>query len=313
VTARATVASDEVLTPDRYPASEAELPAFAAALGLPGYLDVHVHSLPPALQRAVWGYFDTLDDPPWPIAYRTDDPDRLEVLRSFGVVAHPALAYAHKPGVAAWCNEHTLALADTHPQVLPTFTFYPEASAPEDTEVALARGGQVAKVHLQVGRFHAADPALDAVWPQLEAAGTLVVIHASAVYGVPGGDAWCGPDELRALLDRWPELRLVVAHLGMPDHDGFLALADEAPGLLLDTAMVLTDPPYGPPPSPDAVARVRELALAGRVLFGSDFPSIPHTYDAQVRGLRQLELPVSALREVLHDAAARLLARPTSS
>jgi hypothetical protein len=35
----------------------------------------------------------------------------------------------------------------------------------------------------------------------------------------------------------------VIAHLGAPDHDAFVALAERNEGVWLDTAMVFTDPP----------------------------------------------------------------------
>jgi uncharacterized protein len=288
-----------------FPRTDADGRGFAWALGLPGYLDVHVHMLPPSLQRAVWDYFDALDDPPWPVTYRADEAARLGLLQELGVVAHTALAYPHRPGVAAWCNDHTLGLAARMPQVIPSFTFYPEEGIAAVVADAIARGGRVAKVHLQVGRFDATDPRLDEVWPQLVAARVPAVVHASAVYGVDGGDEYCGPDAIRALLDRHPDLLIIVAHLGMPDVRGFLALAEAAPTLRLDTSMTLTDPPYGPAVPPDALERLRPLA--DRVLFGSDFPTIPHAYAAQVRGLAALELDPAALRGVLHDNAARLL------
>jgi uncharacterized protein len=288
-----------------FPRTDADCAGFARGLGLPGYLDVHVHVLPPALQRAVWDYFDRLEDPPWPVTYRADEATRLAMLRDLGVVAHTALAYPHRPGVAAWCNEHTLGLAATQPQVIPSFTFYPEDGIAEVVADAIDRGGRVAKVHLQVGRFDATDPRLDDVWTQLAAARVPAVVHASAVYGVDGGDEHCGPDAIRALLERHPDVLVVVAHLGMPDVRGFVALAEAASTLRLDTSMTLTDPPYGPAVPPDVLTRLR--AMADRVLFGSDFPTIPHPYAAQVRGLAALELDPAGLRGVLHDNAARLL------
>jgi uncharacterized protein len=294
-----------VVPADAFPRTDAECRAFAWSLGLPGYLDVHVHVLPPQLQRAVWDYFDRLDDPPWPVHYRDDEATRLRTLRELGVVAHTALAYPHRPGVAAWCNEHTLDLAASHPAVVPSFTFYPEDGIDEVVASAIARGGRVAKVHLQVGRFHATDPRLDGVWAQLVAGRIPAVVHASAVYGVDGGGEYCGPDAIRALLERHPDLLLIVAHLGMPDVRGFLALAEAVPTLRLDTSMTLTDPPYGPPVPPDVLERLR--ARPGQVLFGSDFPTIPHPYAAQVRGLATLELDPAGLRRVLHDNAADLL------
>lgn len=298
---------------DAYPTDDSEVAGFARSLGLPGYLDVHVHALPEKLQQAVWTYFDGLSDPPWPIAYRHDEATRLATLRELGVVAHTALAYAHRPGVAAWCNAHTLDLAERHPQVIPTFTLYPEPGVDDQVAEAIERGGRVAKVHLQVGRFHTTDPLLKPAWAQLAAAGVPAVVHASAVYGVDGGQEYCGPDAIRALLMQQPDVRVIVAHLGMPDPAGFLALADEVPSVCLDTTMTLTDPPYGEP-FPDALlGRVRELVMEGRVLFGSDFPTIPHRYAAQVRGLAALGLTVAGLRALLHDNAARLIGLPTAA
>jgi uncharacterized protein len=299
-----------IVPPEAFPRTEADCPTFARALGLPGYLDIHVHTLPDRLQAAVWAYFDRLGDPPWPIHYRDDAATRLATLRRLGVAAHTALAYAHKPGVAGWCNDYTLALADEHEQVIASFTFYPEDGVDAYVADALARGGRVAKIHLQVSRFHATDPRLDDVWSQLAAARVPVVLHASAVYGVDGGHEYCGPDALRALLDRHPDLLVILAHLGMPDFDGFIPVAEEVPSLRMDTTMVLTDPPYGPRVPPRLLPRLR--AVADRLLLGSDFPTIPHPYTAQLRGLAQLELDVAGLRGLLHDNAARLLGLPTS-
>jgi uncharacterized protein len=288
-----------------WPMSDAEVAPFVRSLGLPGIIDIHVHALPHRLQEAVWAYFDRLEDPPWPITYRDDEPTRLATLTDLGVFAHTALAYGHKPGVAAWCNEHTLSLADTHPQVIPTFTFHAEDGSDAYVADAIARGGRIAKVHLQVGRFHATDPRLDGVWPQLVAAGIPAVVHASAVYGVDGGSDYCGPDAIRALLERHPGVTVIVAHLGMPDAEGFLALAEAEPSLRLDVTMTLTDPPYGMDVPASLLPRL--AAIHDRVLFGSDFPSIPHEYHAQVRGLAALDLDDAGLRRVLHGNAAALL------
>lgn len=289
---------------DRYPSGDVEVAPFVRGeLGLPGIVDVHVHLLPHRLQEAVWAYFDRLDDPPWPVTYRDDEATRLATLRELGVIAHTALAYGHKPGVAAWCNDHTLAAADAYAQVVPTFTFHAEPDAPAYVADAIRRGGRAAKVHLQVGRFHTTDPQLDEVWPQLATAGIPAVIHASAVYGVDGGDEYCGPDAIRALLEVHPDVTVVVAHLGAPDLEGFVTLAEQAPTVRLDTAMVLTDPPYLATVPEELLPRLR--ALADRLWFGSDFPTIPHVYAAQVRGLARLELDRATLRGVLHDNAAR--------
>jgi uncharacterized protein len=295
----------EPLPRERFPTQDDEVASFARALGLPGIVDIHVHLLPHRLQEAVWAYFDRLDDPAWPIIYRDDEAARFARLRDLGVVSHTALAYAHKPGVAEWCNHHTLAAADAHPQVLPTFTFHPEDEVERYVDDAITRGGRIAKVHLQVGRFHATDPRLTPIWSRLETERIPAVVHASAVYGVDGGHEYCGPDAVRALLDRHPDLLVIVAHLGLPDGEGFVRLAEQVPTLRLDTTMALTDPPYFEPVPVALLPRL--AALHDRILFGSDFPTIPHNYVAAVRGLAQLGLDAAGLRRVLHDNAVELV------
>lgn len=299
----------------QFPASDDEVAPFVADLGLDGIVDLHVHAMPDRLQRAVWAYFDRLTDPPWPIRYRADAEQLLAMLDRFGVVAHTALAYAHRPGMLDWLNTYTLDLAASRPQVVPTFTIHPQPDVEQATADAIARGGTVVKVHTQVGRFHGTDPRLDEAWAQIAAARLPVMLHATAVYGVDGGDQWCGVDEIRALLDRHPGLTLVIAHLGMPQYPQAIALAEEADDVHLDLSMTLHDTWQDAPGGADVAMDVPDTALAQlhelspRLVFGSDYPSIPHDYATQVRALARLQLDDAALSDVLAGNARRLLAR----
>jgi predicted TIM-barrel fold metal-dependent hydrolase len=286
------------------PRHDRDVPAFLDALGLPGIVDVHVHFMPERVQRKVWAAFDRLE-PTWPITYRAGEGERLVTLRGLGVVAHTALAYAHRPGMAAWLNVHTLALAAAHDQVLASFTFYPERGVDDYVAEALDAGAVCAKVHLQVGKFAATDPRLEGVWGELERRRLPVVLHAGAVADGSGGEEWCGPAPVVRLVERFPDLVLVIAHAGAPDFEAFLRLAERAPRVHLDTAMVFTDPPY--------LGRVprrlhdRYAAVGDRIVFGSDFPSIPHDYAAQVRGLVGLGFGDDWLRDLLWHTPRRVL------
>lgn len=293
------------LDPDAYPRTDAEVRPWLDELGIDGIVDIHVHALPERLQQAVWRFFDALDDPPWPIRYRIDAREQLAVLEGVGVVAHTALAYAHRPGMLDWLNEYTLELADAYPQVIPTFTIFPEDGVTERTAAAIARGGAVVKVHLQVGRFAATDPRLDESWGLIAAARLPVVLHASAVYGVDGGHEHCGADGVRALLDRHPDLTLVIAHLGIPQHDEFVPLAEEHRDLYLDVAMTMVSERFDE--AVDAAMLDRMRALKPRILFGSDYPSIPHDYAHQLHALRRLEPTRDELHALLGGTARRLL------
>lgn len=287
------------------PRTDDDLPAFLADLGIPGIWDVHVHCMPQRIQEAVWRHFDELDaqGQSWSIPYRVGEEERLARLAEMGVLHHTALAYAHRPGVARWLNEHTLGLGATHERVVPTFTLYPEPDAAAYVEEALGRGGRCVKVHLQVGKFDPCDPQLSEAWSAIEGAGAPVIIHAGAVADGSGGAEWCGPGPVRRLLDEHPELKLVVAHLGMPEEAAFFDLADEVPTLRFDTAMALIPSSIQ---EPAAWLAERLAGLGDRVLFGSDFPTVPAPVVEQVRAAADLGLGTDWLRRVLWDNAAAL-------
>src|SRR5690349_2710877 len=69
------------------PRSDADVPAYWRALGLPGLADIHVHFLPQPMLAKVWAYFDQAEEhygQPWPIHYRDDEATRIATLRALG-------------------------------------------------------------------------------------------------------------------------------------------------------------------------------------------------------------------------------------
>lgn len=280
-----------------------EVPALLERLGVPGIIDVHVHFVPDPVQDAIWRWFDRLE-PPWPVTYRLPEADRLRALAAVGVRRHTALAYAHRPGMLPFLNDHTMGLAAREPAVIPTFTIYPEPGVGDEVARRIADGGACVKVHLQVGGFDATDARLDGAWGMIEAAGLPVILHAGAVADGSGNEEWCGPDPVRRLLGRFPRLQLVLAHLGAPDFGAFLSLADDWPELRFDTAMVFTEPPYLTTFPRGLVGRLGELG--DRILFGSDFPTVPRAFAAQIDGLARLGLGDDWMRRVLWANGAAL-------
>ena len=275
--------------------------AFWRGLGLPGLFDAHTHFLPPNIQRAVWAQFDSAGPKigrEWPIRYRGDVEERVEQLRSFGVRRFPTLPYAHKPGVSTYLNEWARDFSADVPESLWSATFFPEPEAPAYVTGLVAAGVEVFKVHLQVGEFHLDDPLLDEVWGALADARTPVVVHAGSG---PVGNDFTGPASMARLLARFPELVLVVAHLGSPESEAFLDLATKYDGVHLDTTMVFTD--FWPFPGE---LRPRLAELAPRILLGTDFPNIPYPYAHQLEGLARLDLGDDWLRAVCWENAALL-------
>ena len=286
--------------------ADADVPELWRRLGLPGLVDVHVHFMPHNVLTKVWAYFDAagpLTGRPWPIAYRTEEADRLRRLRELGVRAFPSLVYAHKPGMAAWLNAWAADFAAQHEDVLHTFTFFPEEGAAADVARQLDAGARLGKAHVQVGAYDPRDPLLDPVWGLLAEAGTPVVVHCG---DGPAPGAWTGPGPFGEVLRRHPRLTAVIAHMGLPDYAPFLDLAERYERVHLDTTMAFTDFTEQTWPFPPALLP-RLAALQDRVLLGSDFPNTPYPYAHQVEALVRLDLGDAWLRSVLHDNAARLL------
>src|SRR6185436_17405325 len=163
-----------------------------ADLGLPGVADIHVHFMPDQVLRKVWAYFDAAPGGRWEVRYRLDETERLRILRELGVVAHTALLYPHKPGMAAWLNDWGVDFGRRVEGCVPTGTFFPEPEAAGYVRAALDRGIQLFKAHLQVGGYDPTDPLLDPVWGLLAETGTPVVCHCGRG-PVPGGHTGVGP------------------------------------------------------------------------------------------------------------------------
>jgi 8-oxo-dGTP pyrophosphatase MutT (NUDIX family) len=284
----------------------ARVAAFRERAGLDAIIDVHTHFMPERLTAAVRAYFDSagpLIGRPWPITYRDGERERVATLRAFGLRAFTAMLYPHKPGMARSLNEWGADFAARTPGCLQTATFFAEENATADVRRALEAGARVFKCHLQVGDFDPNDPLLDGAWGLLADAGVPIVTHCGSG-PVPG--RFTGPAPMARLLGRYPALRLVVAHLGMPEYADFLALAERHGSVLLDTTMAFT--PFveddGAPFPRGELPRLR--ALGDRILLGTDFPNIPYTYAEALEALERAGLGADWLRAVCRDNAARI-------
>ena len=209
--------------------------------------------------------------------------------------------------MAVWLNDWATEFAAAQPDVLHTATFFPEPGAAAYVRAALDSGAQVWKSHVQVGAYDPRDPLLDDVWGQLAEAGVPVVVHCGSG---PAPGAFTGPGPFGEVLARHPKLTAVIAHLGMPEYEAFLDLAERYERVHLDTTMAFTDFVEQRMPFPPALLP-RLVALGERVLLGSDFPNTPYPYAHQLEVLVRLGLGEDWLRGVLHDNAARLLGLPT--
>ena len=277
--------------------------AFWEGLGLPGLFDVHVHFLPPNIQKAVWAVFDAAGPKigrEWPIRYRQSHEERVELLRAMGVRRFSTLPYAHKPGVAAYLNDWSRTFAADVPEVLWSGTFFPEHGVTAYVAELVEAGVELFKLHLQVGEFHLDDPLLDDVWGLLSEADVPILVHAGSG---PVGNDFTGPGSMQRLLERHPRLPIIVAHMGAPEVVRFLRLAEGYERVRLDTTMVFTD--FFGMPYPDWLVP-RLVDLQPKILLGTDFPTIPYPYVHQLESLARLDLGDGWLRAVCWENGMEL-------
>ena len=274
-------------------------------LGLHAIIDVHTHFMLKRVMDKVWAYFDgmgPLAGRRWPIAYRVDEADRVDRLRQFGVTAFTSLVYPHKPDMAEWLNGWATGFAAEVPDCLHTATFYPEPSAPAYVRRVIDAGARVFKAHVQVGDYSPTDPLLAPVWAILEEAQIPTVIHAGSG---PQPGRHTGPAPVAEILRRHPALRLIIAHMGLPEYRDFIDLARGYDGVYLDTTMVFTEfTEQTDPFPPDTYPALVELA--DKILFGSDFPNIPYPYLHALASITGLGLGDEWCRKVLHGNALSL-------
>lgn len=275
------------------------------SVGLSSIIDVHTHFMPARVMDKVWAYFDAvgpLTGHAWPIEYRLSEQARVRMLRTFRVSAFTSLVYPHKPDMAAWLNSWATNFAQATPQCLHTATFYPEPTAPEYVQRAIADGARLFKAHLQVGDYTVLDRRLEPVWAILDSHRIPTVIHAGSG---PAPGRFTGPAPIAELLRRHPSLKLIIAHMGLPEYRDFLDLAHHYTDVHLDTTMVFTDFTERRHPFPrDAHADL--AAMDDKILFGSDYPNIPYPYHHAVESIIDLGLGAAWCRKVLHDNAVRV-------
>jgi len=286
--------------------NDADVPSFWQELGLPGIIDAHVHFMPQRVMDKVWAYFDSagpLTGRKWPIRYRWPEVDRLAHLRAMGVRAFSSLVYAHKPAMSSWLNQWAAEFAAANADVVHTATFFPEPGVASYVDDALSAGARIFKAHVQVGGYDPRDPLLDDVWGRLADAHMPVVAH---VGSGPAPGAHTGPEPFAEVLRRHPDLTAVIAHMGMPEYDEFLDLAERYDNVHVDTTMCFVDT-FGDQQGLGEQLAPRLAQLRDKVLLGADFPNIPHDYAHQLEVLDRLGLGDGWLRAVCWDNPARLV------
>jgi predicted TIM-barrel fold metal-dependent hydrolase len=272
---------------------------------LDGVVDVHVHLMPERLMAAIR---DALHDAagwefPHPVARTAIESN----LREAGVDRYVALPYAHKPGIAAELNDWVLARAAESEMAVPFATVHGDDEVEAVVRDAFESGARGLKFQCPVQECGPADPRLDPAFelaaeydrPILFHAGTAPMFEDSPHVGI---------DQFRQFLASYPDVRACCAHMGTFEHEAFVETAYENENVYLDTCFAMSTAvgesmDFDPAEIGDDVFE----DLAGRIMYGSDYPNIPHAYRAEREGLLARELSQEAVEELFGGAAERFL------
>ena len=193
-------------------------------------------------------------------------------------------------------NDYVLRMRDAEPTVVVPFCYvtpeFPEAST---REVERCVGSEnMAGIKLWVAR-RATDPGLDPIVEKSIEFGVPVVQHAwRKTVGQLEGESF--PEDVADLARRFPEARLVMAHLNGVNPRGLEAVRPYS--------NVWVDTSGGDPQNGLVALAVRRLGSA-RVVFGSDAPiRHPAVMLTKVLGANLVE---EETRDILWNNAARLL------
>lgn len=186
----------------------------------------------------------------------------------------PVPAEADRASELVAYNEWLCQLASERREFFPCYGVEPGCSPLEDQIAHLrawiARSGRGGvKLHPSAHGFNVAS---EAVWPVFElcqAQGLPVVCHSGPS---KNGAALGEPESFRPVLEAFPRLRIVLAHLGGAAWRQTARLAADYPSVSFDCCEIIHWLGATHAPSTDQFVELVRVIGAERIMMGSDFP-----------------------------------------
>ena len=201
------------------------------------------------------------------------------------------------PEAVSVVNTHTLNAMARYPDLFIGLCYlnpeHPASFIQEETERCIVEGG-MRGIKLE-NAVKATDARLDPIMHRAQDLGVPLLHH--AWYKANGqGEHESTPEEVADLAGRFPEVSIIMAHLGGGRERGVLDILDR-PNMVVDTS--------GSQPEAGLVGyAVRQLG-AQRVLYGSDWPI--RDFGAQIGRILDAGLSEEEESLVLYGNAARIL------
>lgn len=263
---------------------------------MPRIIDVHTHVWPDKVaEKAVAGLVNDGMLTPY---YDGTIGGLIADMERCGVAASVVQPVATKPSQVESINTWVASIGDA--RIVPFGAMHPDFEHPAEEIARMASLGILGfKLHPEHQSFAPDEERMAAIYEAARARDMTILFHAGAdeVHPTVHGT----PESFAAVLDAFPSLRIVLAHLGgyrVWNHVAELLVGRD---VYLDTAYTL-----GHLPDADFVEIVHAHG-AEKVLFGSDGPWTDAR--AEIAWLRSLPLREGVVDAVLGGNAERLLSR----
>lgn len=259
------------------------------------YIDFHTHAFPDELAATTIPALEKIANVPATLNGTT--ADLLSSMDRAGIAQSVICSIATRPEHFAAILRWSTAIAST--RLIPLASVHPNSPHLQEEIAAIKQAGLAGiKLHPYYQNFYLDEERLTPLFTALAEHNLLLVLHCGYDIGFPH-ERRADPGQLRQLIQRFPTLTVVAAHLGAwqqwDEVEKYLLGQD----IYLDTAFALQ---YL---SPEQARRILLGHGQDRLVLGSDSPWADQ---AEVIALLQgLDLPPELLTKILRQNARQLL------
>ncbi len=157
--------------------------------------------------------------------------------------------------------------------------------------------------------FHPDDERLGPLWSYARQHALPVLLHTGTTFIAQAPIECTLPRHLDPVATRFPEVKIIMAHLGHPYEPECVAVIRKHPNVYADVSALH----YRPFQLYHSLMLVQEYGVWDKVLFGTDYPFT--TVDASIEGLRSLndQLAGTSLPRLHSDAIEAMIHRDSLS
>ncbi len=273
------------------------------------YIDAHSHFFPPQIFNAIWKYFEQTDEKGnikgWPINLKLPTEELIQFLESQNVKAYTTYNYAHKEGVAEFINEWVNEFCIKHKNAIPFGCVWPNDTNRVEyiRKIFEVYNFHGIKIQPLVQEFYPDDKRMYDVYNLVLDQGKWICFHAGTA---PYRNKYVGYKNFIKFMDKYPDINVIVAHMGAFEYKKFFRLLDKHENLYLDTTMIFIPDNIFPERKSKQPKPGELVSYQDRILFGSDFPNIPYEYLSSTKGLLEFDLARSFYENIFINNAKRI-------